>query len=113
VLSGVNDGGWRHLAVMTLHPTKHQGRYFALVSYGDAEGVSRIGFIQSDNGIHWDTSDPAPAIEMGQVGHWDQSDCYTGTVLNIGGTWRMWYDERNADDSNRESIGMAKLAVCY
>jgi len=109
VLTAEQDDGWRHLAVMTLHPTKYLGRYYALASYGDSAGVSRIGFIESTNGVDWDTSDATPAIDVGNPGDWDQSDCYTGTVLNINGFWRMWYNARNASDSNRESIGIAEL----
>ncbi|MBS7538351.1 glycoside hydrolase family protein [Ancylobacter lacus] len=110
ILSGTGDGGWRDQAVMTLHPVKYAGRYYALVSCGDVQGTSRIGFTSSDDGIAWNVSDRDLILNVGPAAAWDESDLYTGTLMRIGSTWRIWYNARSASASNRECTGVATLA---
>jgi len=70
----------------------------------DNNGVSRIGYATSSNGITWTKYEGNPVLGIGGYGSWDSEDVSRPAVIKEGGTYRMWY---TGDDGVTSRIGYA------
>lgn len=74
------------------------------VDYRDGKGSYRIGYAESDDGIHFERDDAAAGIGLSETG-WDSiMMCYTN-VLAVDGKHYLFY---NGNGFSREGIGLAE-----
>ncbi len=76
------------------------GGYRMWYSAYDAQGISRIGYATSANGIDWrrDTLHN-PVLNVGAPGQWDAGGAWFPIVLRIGSEYYMWYTGRQSGAS--------------
>jgi predicted GH43/DUF377 family glycosyl hydrolase len=54
--------------------------------------VDRIGYVTSQDGIHWTEYEGNPILDLGQTGEWDDSGIETVEVIKDGETYMLWYE---------------------
>jgi predicted GH43/DUF377 family glycosyl hydrolase len=66
-----------------------------------------IAYSESADGVHW--SPPRLALEVDRAIDWERDDINRPHVLQVDGTWYMWYTGQNRADG-RSAIGLATSA---
>ncbi|MBN1137101.1 MAG: hypothetical protein JXM73_10965 [Anaerolineae bacterium] len=59
----------------------------------------QVGYATSTDGLDWDIYAGNPVLEVGAPGSWDETNSDGPTVIEDGGTFKMWYHGCNADYS--------------
>lgn len=54
-------------------------------------GNWRIGYATSEDGIQWTKYSENPVLDLGPAGSWDDRHIFSGPVLVMGDTLKMWY----------------------
>jgi regulation of enolase protein 1 (concanavalin A-like superfamily) len=57
----------------------------------DTNGVTRIGYAMSPDGVAWTKYGSNPVLSVGDSGSWEDEDVTEPTVLKVGSTYHMWY----------------------
>jgi len=96
ILNSVGDwdgGRIRYPAVIT------DGGTYKMWYVGiDLNGVGRIGYATSPDGITWTKSISNPVLDVGAQGEWDAAELETPFVIKEGPTsYKMWYSGCDAD----------------
>ncbi len=108
VLVSGAPGAWDSAGVEDPAVVKKDGVYHLWYTGHDAAGGRRVGHATSPDGMVW-TKDPAnPVLQPGPEGAWDVKGVRPGTVLFIGGEYRMWYMGSNV--AGTAGIGLATSA---
>jgi len=72
----------------------------------DINGVNRIGYATSSNGINWVPYPNNPIFSPGGNSSWDDDDVGDPCVIKEGSTYKMWYWGDN-DATDIDQIGLA------
>ena len=76
--------------------------------YMDASHKFKIGFLESDDGIHWKIVKNDPVLTPGSRGTWDEYQVSKPCVFQKDNEYQMWYlGELMHRDSLVQGIGMA------
>ena len=70
----------------------HYGIYEVWLSGTDDNGIGRIGYATSTDGINWEKYIGNPVLDLGAVGTWDESEVMHPSVVYDGSTYHMWYN---------------------
>jgi uncharacterized repeat protein (TIGR01451 family) len=57
----------------------------------DSNGVGRIGYATSPDGVAWTEYGSNPVLGVGASGSWEDDDVLDPTVIKEGSTYHMWY----------------------
>jgi predicted GH43/DUF377 family glycosyl hydrolase len=83
-----------------------RGEFFYWYQTG-SRGSPKIGLARSHNGRQW-TKSPAPVLETGPRGSWDERGVADPGVLRIGDSLYMYY--LGQDRARRQRLGVARSA---
>ncbi len=81
------------------------GVYHAWYTGQGADGLLRIGYATSTDGIAWAKYGGNPVLDVGAPGEWDSDGVAAPCVLVNGSNYEMWYS--GVDGSNYARIGYA------
>ncbi len=81
------------------------GVYHAWYAGQGADGLLRIGYATSTDGIAWTKYGGNPVLDVGAPGEWDSNGVTSPCVLVNGSNYEMWYS--GVDGSNYVRIGYA------
>jgi predicted GH43/DUF377 family glycosyl hydrolase len=88
VLTGT-VGAWDEMGEHSPFVLKEGGTY-KMWYEGSNGSVRQLGYATSTNGIDWTKYAGSPVLEAGPEGY-DQQTAGHGSVLNDGGTYKLWY----------------------
>jgi len=57
----------------------------------DGNGIGRIGYATSPDGVAWTKYGSDPVLGVGASRSWEDDDVLDPTVLKVGSTYHMWY----------------------
>jgi len=83
-------GSWDDFRVTPSCVLVEDGQLVMWYVSDDTNLTQRIGVAYSEDGIHW-TPSPAPALDVGDNGSWDEGSLSRVSVLQQGTLLRMWY----------------------
>jgi predicted GH43/DUF377 family glycosyl hydrolase len=106
VLTPGAEGEWDQNAVYYAHVLPDSSGYKMWYTGYDANWVARIGYAESPDGINWTKYTGNPVLSPGPEGSWDSAWIGKPTVVKVDGTYRIWYQGRDAE--GRVSIGYAE-----
>jgi predicted GH43/DUF377 family glycosyl hydrolase len=84
----------------------HGGGYFDTATSQIRRGAALIGYATSTDGVNWTKYANNPVLSLGASGAFDDEQVAEPRVLNLGGSYRMYYTGANVS-SQRKSLGMA------
>lgn len=82
---------WDYAGVHFPSIIQEGGVYKMWYSGVDFEGVSRIGYAASPDGIQWTKSASNPVMDVGAPGEWDEGGVEAPFVMKDGATYKMWF----------------------
>lgn len=97
IVTGTNT--WDSIYVQDPHVIKENGEYHMWYG-GGSNGTyydQQVGYATSLDGITWVKSPLNPVLTRGNTGDWDEILSSFPSVLNDGGTYKMWYTGRDVD----------------
>ena len=97
------NGSWDDELIARLYTIFDGSVYHGWYAGYDGNNT-RIGYASSPDGISW-TKHPAPVLDHGQSGSWDELVVYQPSVMFDGTTYRMWFGGHNGP--NNRQIGYA------
>ena len=83
---------------------RENGIYKMWYAGSDGSSTWRIGYAESNDGLNWTKYAYNPVLNVGGPGAWDSAMVITPRVLNISGSYKMWYTGHPGD---HDSIGYA------
>ncbi len=92
-----------------IHVIKDGSTYKLWYEGIDNNGVNRIGYATSSDGINWTPYQNNPVLSPGVNGSWDDEDVGDPWIIKEGSTYMMWYwgDDQQTDT---DQIGLATSA---
>lgn len=97
LVTGINT--WDSIYVQDPHVIKENGEYHMWYG-GGSNGTyydQQVGYATSLDGITWTKFPLNPVLTRGNNGDWDQILSSFPSVINDGGTYKMWYTGRDVD----------------
>lgn len=92
VLTRGTGGSWDDTRVLTVSVVKDSPSDYKMWYTGrNAAGVYAIGYATSSDGISWTKYGSNPVLTTGSPAAWDGQYVREPSVLNVGGTYHMWY----------------------
>jgi uncharacterized repeat protein (TIGR01451 family) len=91
VLTPGASGAWDAEGVTGPSVIFEGGLYKMWYSGYDSDGVARIGYATSSDGVAWTKSGDNPVLDVGASGSWEDEDVLGPTVIKEGGSYHMWY----------------------
>ena len=109
IMVPLNDAGWMGRAICTLYVVKHDGRYYGFSNGVGHDGVSRIGLLESADGINWHPAADNPILDLGRPGEFDAAHLFAPAAVYGHAGWMLWYNGKcDQQGSAVESIGGAR-----
>jgi predicted GH43/DUF377 family glycosyl hydrolase len=99
---------WEHEGVLEPNVVYREGVYHMWYTGIDAEGIERVGYARSNDGIHWTKLPDNPVLLPGDMNSWEGKGVFGPVVLLRQSAYDMWYlgsDMRS--DGSRVRMGYA------
>ena len=77
---------------------------YVMYYMGTTGGNEFIGLSYSANGTHWKRLGCTPVLSPGAAGDWDNTSVGYCSVINVSGSWHMWY---GGGEGTNHGIGYA------
>ena len=92
VLTRGGSGDWDDTRVMSASVIKESSTSYKMWYVGrNAATQYAIGYATSTDGVSWAKSGSNPVLTVGNAAAWDSQYVREPSVLNVGGTYHMWY----------------------
>ena len=85
------SAAWEGTRVGSPNVIKDGGTFRMWYVGRDANGVSRIGYATSPDGITWTKYGGNPVLDVGAAGSWESKYLSSPSVVQVGSTYHMWY----------------------
>lgn len=108
IIVPADDDGWIGCAVCTLYVVKHDHRYYGFSNGVGKDGHSRIGMLESSDGICWNPGPDDLILNLGAPGQFDAAHLFAPAAVYGHQGWMLWYNGKcDQQGSAVESIGGA------
>ena len=90
LLTTGSAGEWDDESVLT-GPVIFDGSVYKMWFCGFDGNQYRNGLATSSDGIVWTKYQGNPVLDLGDSGHWDDSNVAAGSAIFVESTYKMWY----------------------
>jgi uncharacterized repeat protein (TIGR01451 family) len=91
VLVPGQSGAWDAAGVYAPSVIYDGGVYKMWYRGRDTNGIGRIGYATSPDGITWTKSGNNPVLNVGSPGSWDGNEVTEPSVIKVSNTYHLWY----------------------
>ncbi len=92
VLTNGSGGAWDETRVVSATVVKDGASDYKMWYAGvNAAGIYAIGYATSSDGVNWNKDGSNPVLTKGAPSAWDSQYVREPSVINVGGTYHMWY----------------------
>ena len=95
---------WEAKGISAASIISDSGIYKMWYTGRDSDGVSRIGYATSTDGVSWTPYGSNPILDVGPAGGWEDDDVMRPAVFKEGSTYQLWYA---GNDGVTQRIGHA------
>lgn len=88
---------------------KEEGIY-KMWYHGFRDGVRRIGYATSTDGLNWKKYTGNPVLDVGPPGSWEALAVVEPKVIKVGSKYYMWYSGQSGTEFYGQNVGLATSA---
>lgn len=91
--TGLGDpGDWDSSSLYSHTEIKNSdGEYWMFYAAEAGDGVYKIGYASSENGLNWDKHPGNPVLSEGEAGEWDDGGVFFPSVIEGEEEYMLWY----------------------